>query len=87
MATISRPSVVNPLTTSTPPTLSRSLSETKTRPESGKVVPAANCAFAKALANESSIPMTSPVDRISGPSAVSTSAKRLNGRTASLTDT
>jgi hypothetical protein len=31
--------------------------------------------------------MTSPVERISGPSRVSTSGKRLNGSTASLTDT
>ena len=33
------------------------------------------------------MPMTSPVERISGPSSVSTSGKRLNGSTASLTDT
>ena len=31
--------------------------------------------------------MTSPVDRISGPSAVSTSGNRLNGNTASFTAT
>ena len=34
-----------------------------------------------------SIPITSPVERISGPSTVSTSGKRLNGSTASFTDT
>jgi hypothetical protein len=31
--------------------------------------------------------MTSPVERISGPSSVSTSGKRLKGSTASFTDT
>ena len=87
VATISRPSELKPFTTSTPPALSRSFNETNTRPDSGNVVPAANCALAKARANESSIPITSPVERISGPSAVSTSAKRLNGNTASFTET
>ena len=33
------------------------------------------------------MPMTSPVERISGPSTVSTSGKRLNGSTASFTAT
>ncbi len=33
------------------------------------------------------MPITSPVERISGPSAVSTSGKRLNGSTASFTAT
>ena len=33
------------------------------------------------------MPITSPVERISGPSAVSTSGNRLNGNTASLTAT
>ncbi len=33
------------------------------------------------------MPITSPVARISGPSTVSTSGKRLNGSTASFTDT
>ncbi|CAB4598212.1 unannotated protein [freshwater metagenome] len=87
MATILSPRDVKPLTTSTPPSLSRSFSDTNISPDSGNVVPAANCDLANARAKESSIPITSPVERISGPSAVSTSAKRLNGNTASLTDT
>ena len=33
------------------------------------------------------MPMTSPVERISGPSTVSTPGKRANGKTASLTPT
>ena len=87
VAAICRPNEVRPFTTSTPPLLSRSFNDTNTKPVSGKVVPAANCALANARANESSIPMTSPVDLISGPSAVSTSENLLNGSTASLTET
>ena len=47
--------------------------------------PAANCDLAKAIPTEMSMPMTSPVERISGPSTASTSGKRLHGSTASLT--
>ena len=47
---------------------------------------AASCDLAKAVPNESSMPMTSPVDRISGPSTVSTPWKRPKGSTASLTE-
>ena len=53
----------------------------------GNSVPAAISAFTNARPNVESIPITSPVERISGPSAVSTSGKRLNGRTASFTET
>ena len=41
----------------------------------------------KALPNESEIPITSPVERISGPSIGSNSRNLLNGKTASFTDT
>ena len=41
--------------------------------------------MAKAIPKVASMPMTSPVERISGPSSVSTSGKRPKGRTASFT--
>src|SRR5262249_5609865 len=41
--------------------------------------------LAKAMAKLRSMPITSPVDFISGPSTVSTPGKRANGKTASLT--
>ena len=52
----------------------------------GRRLPADTCALANAMPKESSTPMASPVERISGPSSVSTS-KRPNGNTASLTAT
>ena len=68
--------------------LSRSATDTKMRPEVGNPFDeAANCDFANATPNVSSMPMTSPVDFISGPSTVSTPWKRLNGSTASFTAT
>ena len=70
---------------STAAALSRSLSETNTRPCMGNSVPAADCALMKARPNVASIPITSPVERISGPNVVSTSGNRLNGNTASFT--
>jgi hypothetical protein len=68
-----------------PAGLSRSARERNTVPESGRRVPAAIWLLAKARPNVLSTPMTSPVERISGPSSVSTPGKRSNGRTASLT--
>jgi hypothetical protein len=53
-------------------------------PSVGSTVPAASSALKNALPKVASMPMTSPVERISGPSAVSTSGKRLNGSTHSL---
>ena len=58
----------------------------KTLPESGILKPAAICDLAKAMPKEWSIPITSPVDFISGPSRMSTLGKRLKGKTASLTE-
>ncbi len=40
----------------------------------------------KARANDRSQPITSPVERISGPRIVSTPGKRAKGRTASFTE-
>ena len=58
-----------------------------TVPDSGGRTPAASWALAKARAKSSSSPITSLVDRISGPGATSTAGKRANGKTASLTAT
>ena len=56
-------------------------------PLSGSRSPAAIWLLANARPKVRSMPMTSPVERISGPSRVSTSGKRLNGSTASFTAT
>ena len=56
-------------------------------PPRGRSVPAAISALKKARPKVVSMPMTSPVERISGPSVLSTSGKRLNGSTASFTAT
>src|SRR5947207_8639727 len=67
--------------------LSGSLTVTSTVPESGKPLDAASWDFANALPNESAIPITSPVERISGPRTGSVPGNLLNGKTASFTDT
>src|SRR6185437_8218346 len=54
---------------------------------SGRPLSAASCALANALPNESEMPITSPVERISGPNTGSASRNLLNGNTASFTDT
>ena len=56
-------------------------------PPLGSRAPAAACAFANAAGKSAATPITSPVERISGPSSESEPAKRSNGSTASLTDT
>ena len=65
--------------------LSASLTLKTTPPVRGTIWPAANCDLAKAKPKSSSIPMTSPVERISGPSSGSTPGKRRNGKTDSFT--
>jgi hypothetical protein len=55
-------------------------------PADGSRLPAALWLLANARPKERSMPITSPVERISGPSTVSTSGKRLNGSTASFTE-
>ena len=80
-----KPSALNARATSRPAGLSRSASDRNTVPESGSRVPAAIWLLAKARPKVMSTPMTSPVERISGPSRVSTPGKRSKGSTASLT--
>ena len=59
----------------------------KIAPSSGSPLSAASCALANALPNESEMPITSPVERISGPRIGSNSRNLLNGNTASFTET
>ncbi len=54
-------------------------------PLRGRLVPPPIWLLAKAISNEPSMPITSPVDFISGPSTVSTPGKRAKGNTASFT--
>ena len=56
-------------------------------PPAGSGLPAAVWLLAKASPKLASMPITSPVERISGPRTVSTSGKRLKGSTASFTAT
>ena len=67
--------------------LSPSVTLMKTVPEMGSSAPAAASALPKAVGKSRAIPMTSPVERISGPSRASARGKRSNGSTASFTDT
>src|SRR3954471_24930934 len=67
--------------------LSGSLTVIRTAPSSGNSFDAASCALAKLAPNDAEMPMTSPVDRISGPSTGSVPANLLNGNTASFTET
>ena len=74
-----------PLRHSTASALWRSLTLMKTVPLSGSGVPALSCAFANASPKFSPTPITSPVERISGPSAGSTPGNLLNGNTGDFT--
>ena len=65
--------------------LSRFFTLMKTVPFCGQVLPGGHWALAKAIPKSWSMPMTSPVDFISGPRSVSTPGKRLKGKTDSLT--
>ena len=56
-------------------------------PSAGSGRPAARSAFANALGKSSAKAITSPVERISGPSTGSLPGKRANGSTAALTET
>ncbi len=84
VAQMVKPISASSLAASTPDALSRSASERNTMPSSGKRVPAASWDFTKARPGVRSMPMTSPVLRISGPRTASASGNRLNGSTASL---
>ena len=60
---------------------------TSTAPLSGRPPSTLICDLAKAIPNESAIPITSPVERISGPRIRSTPWSLLKGKTASFTAT
>ncbi len=65
--------------------LSVSVTVMNTVPSIGSDTPAAACAFPNAVGKSAAIPITSPVDFISGPSTASAPANRANGSTASFT--
>ena len=65
--------------------LSKSLVDKKATPSEGTPFPAANSDFAYAKPKLSANPITSPVERISGPSKASEPGNLLKGKTASLT--
>ena len=67
--------------------LSRFRTERNALPPRGRVDPAASCDFRYAVRNSRPIPITSPVERISGPRITSTPGNFTNGNTASLTET
>ena len=58
---------------------------TNARPPVGSARPAARSAFANAVAKSPALAITSPVERISGPSTGSAPGKRANGSTAAFT--
>src|SRR5262245_64802607 len=66
--------------------LSVSLTLTKTLPRLGNGGGAAICDLAYARPRSTSMPITSPVDFISGPSEISRPSYRRNGNTASFTE-
>ena len=65
--------------------LSRSFTELKTLPSVGRGLNALIWDLAKAMSGSGSMPITSPVDFISGPSTTSMPGKRPQGKTASFT--
>ena len=92
VASSSKPRSASTLMGKTIARLSRLATETKIRPEVGSPHRAPIWVLANAGPKVSAMPMTSPVERISGPSTESTTRpsavrNRLNGRIASLTET
>ena len=90
VAQISKPRSASRFTGKIIERLSLLATDTNARPLTGSDPYAAAWDFANAVPNTSSMPMTSPVERISGPRMVSTpspaaSRNRPNGSTASLT--
>ena len=67
------------------PALSASRTERKAVPAVGSGRPAARSALASAVGKSAALAITSPVERISGPSTGSLPGKRANGSTAALT--
>jgi len=76
----------NARTIGTAASLSRVATDTNTSPSDGRNALAAICALANAIGRLSSMPITSPVDFISGPRMMSTPANLLNGNTLSFTE-
>src|SRR3954447_2117690 len=87
VATMRKPRSCKVWAIATAPGLSLSVTVMNAVPVSGSAAPAAACALANAVGKSRATPMTSPVERISGPSTASEPSKRSNGSTASLTDT
>ena len=86
MAISSKPSCTNRRAYSTIISLACWLATLKKmRPVSGRRMPAAIWLLAKAMLKQSLTPITSPVERISGPRAMSTPANFTNGKTLSFT--
>ena len=85
MATTSKPRPVSAAAIGTTFGLSASLTEMNAVPEDGSGRPAARSAFANAVGRSEALAITSPVERISGPSTASAPGKRENGSTAALT--
>ena len=67
--------------------MSLSFTEMNTVPSIGSTWPEPSWLLTNAMAKSLSMPITSPVERISGPRIGSTPGKRANGNTASLTAT
>ena len=84
VAISSKPSSIKRAATGTRDDLSRSWVDRKTVPWVGRASPAPSSALAYAIPKLVAEPITSPVDRISGPSTVSAPGKRRKGSTASL---
>ena len=85
VATSVKPQAASRRATATTASFATSGTERKALPAVGRSVPAPTCALAKAAPKLPSMPITSPVDFISGPSTVSTPGNLMNGNTASLT--
>src|SRR3954452_22879511 len=86
VATIRKPRSCSVWATATAPGLSLSVTVMNAVPESGSAAPAAAWALANAVGKSRATPITSPVERISGPRRASAPSKRSNGSTASLTE-
>jgi hypothetical protein len=86
VATSSNPRSTRRLAGKTMARLSRLATDTKTLPSVGRTIdPVPACDLANAAPKSRSIPITSPVERISGPSSASTPRNRSKGSTASFT--
>ena len=85
VATSSKPSDWSSAPSMVDAGLSRSHTDRNTTPDSGSGLPAARSAFENAVGKSGPIPITSPVERISGPSVGSAPENRWNGNTAAFT--